>query len=74
MRVTHSFHPLYGRDLEFVTYRQNWGEDRVHLLPWRAAALAAAARSAPGRITIPLASAEITSSVEAVQGSGMRAA
>ena len=31
MRVTHRFHPLSGRDFEFVAYRQNWGEDRVHL-------------------------------------------
>jgi len=29
--VTHPFHPLYGRDFEFVVCRQNWGEDRVHL-------------------------------------------
>jgi hypothetical protein len=29
--VTHPFHPLCGRDFEFVVYRQNWGEDRVHL-------------------------------------------
>jgi hypothetical protein len=29
--VTHPFHPLYGRDFEFVAHRQNWGEDRVHL-------------------------------------------
>jgi hypothetical protein len=29
--VTHPFHPLSGRDFEFVVYRQNWGEDRVHL-------------------------------------------
>lgn len=29
--MTHRFHPLFGRDFEFVTYRQNWGEDRVHL-------------------------------------------
>ena len=29
--MTHPFHPLYGRDFEFVAYRQNWGEDRVHL-------------------------------------------
>ena len=28
---THRFHPLYGREFEFVAYRQNWGEDRVHL-------------------------------------------
>jgi Family of unknown function (DUF5372) len=29
--VTHPFHPLSGRDFEFVVYRKNWGEDRVHL-------------------------------------------
>ena len=29
--MTHPFHPLHGRDFEFVVYRQNWGEDRVHL-------------------------------------------
>jgi hypothetical protein len=29
--VTHLFHPLSGRDFEFVAHRQNWGEDRVHL-------------------------------------------
>jgi Family of unknown function (DUF5372) len=29
--VTHPFHPLAGRDFELVVYRQNWGEDRVHL-------------------------------------------
>ena len=31
MRVTHRFHPLSGRDFEFVAHRQNCGEDRVHL-------------------------------------------
>jgi hypothetical protein len=31
VRVTHPFHPLAGRDFEFVAHRQNWGEDRVHL-------------------------------------------
>ena len=31
MRVTHWFHPLFGREYEFVVHRQNWGEDRVHL-------------------------------------------
>ena len=31
MRVTHPFHPLAGRDFEFVEHRQNWGEDRVCL-------------------------------------------
>lgn len=29
--MTHPFHPLAGRDFEFVARRQNWGEDRVHL-------------------------------------------
>ena len=29
--MTHPFHPLCGRDFEFVAFRQNWGEDRVHL-------------------------------------------
>ena len=29
--MTHPFHPLSGRDFEFVVYRQTWGEDRVHL-------------------------------------------
>jgi hypothetical protein len=29
--MTHRFHPLSGRNFEFVAYRQNWGEDRVHL-------------------------------------------
>lgn len=31
VRVTHPFHPLVGRDFEFIAYCQNWGEDRVHL-------------------------------------------
>jgi hypothetical protein len=31
VRVTHRFHPLYGRDFEFVVRRRNWGEDRVYL-------------------------------------------
>jgi hypothetical protein len=31
VRVTHRFHPLWGRDFEFVAHRQNWGGDRVHL-------------------------------------------
>jgi len=29
--VTHPFHPLSGREYEFVEHRQNWGEDRVCL-------------------------------------------
>lgn len=29
--MTHRFHPLFGRDFEFVVHRHNWGEDRVHL-------------------------------------------
>jgi hypothetical protein len=31
VRVTHPFHPLSGRDFEFVEHRNNWGEDRVHV-------------------------------------------
>jgi Family of unknown function (DUF5372) len=31
VQVTHPFHPLYGREFEFVEHRQNWGEDRVYL-------------------------------------------
>ena len=31
MCLTHPFHPLQGQDFEFVAYRHNWGEDRVHL-------------------------------------------
>jgi Family of unknown function (DUF5372) len=31
VRVTHPFHPLSGRDFEFIEHRQNWGEDRVCL-------------------------------------------
>jgi hypothetical protein len=31
VRVTHPFHPLSGRDFEFVEHRQNWGEDRVYV-------------------------------------------
>ena len=30
VRVTHRFHPLSGRDFEFVVHRRNWGEDRVY--------------------------------------------
>jgi hypothetical protein len=28
--VTHPFHPLAGREFTVVTYRKNWGEDRVY--------------------------------------------
>jgi hypothetical protein len=28
--VTHPFHPLHGREWDLVTYRHNWGEDRVY--------------------------------------------
>ncbi len=30
VRVTHPFHPLFGRRFEFVARRRNWGEDRVY--------------------------------------------
>jgi hypothetical protein len=28
--VTHPFHPLCGREFSLVTYRRNWGENRVY--------------------------------------------
>jgi hypothetical protein len=28
--VTHPFHPLKGREFALVSYRHNWGEDRVY--------------------------------------------
>jgi hypothetical protein len=28
--VTHPFHPLKDREFALVTYRYNWGEDRVY--------------------------------------------
>src|SRR5260370_41405233 len=28
-RVTHPYHPLYQQEFDLVSYRQNWGEDRV---------------------------------------------
>jgi hypothetical protein len=30
VRVTHPFHPLFGRDLEFVKRRRSWRLDRVY--------------------------------------------
>ena len=27
--MTHPFHPLRGREVELVTYKKAWGEDRV---------------------------------------------
>jgi len=28
--VTHLFHPWFGREFSLVTYRLNWGEERVY--------------------------------------------
>ena len=28
--MTHPFHPLRGCEFNLVTYRRNWGEDRVY--------------------------------------------
>jgi len=28
--VTHPFHPWFGREFTLVTYRLNWGEERVY--------------------------------------------
>jgi hypothetical protein len=30
VRVTHPFHPLAGREFEFVKRRRNWRQDRVY--------------------------------------------
>jgi hypothetical protein len=32
VRVRHPFHPLFGRELEFVKRRRNWRADRVYVL------------------------------------------
>jgi hypothetical protein len=32
VRVTHRFHPLFGREFRFVDRRHTWEEDRVALL------------------------------------------
>lgn len=29
VRITHPFHPLFGREIDFVDRQQRWGEDRV---------------------------------------------
>lgn len=29
--MTHPFHPLVGKDFEFIEHKLNWGEDRVWL-------------------------------------------
>jgi hypothetical protein len=47
---------------------------RVRIFPGFAAAFAVAARSAPGRITMPLQSADSTTSMPGGHGSGTRAA
>jgi hypothetical protein len=31
VRITHRFHPLFGRQLEFVKRRKNWDCDRVYV-------------------------------------------
>jgi uncharacterized protein DUF5372 len=31
VRVTHRFHPLAGREFEFVKRRRNWRQDRVYI-------------------------------------------
>lgn len=28
--ITHPFHPLHNQEFDLVTYRHNWGEDRVY--------------------------------------------
>jgi Family of unknown function (DUF5372) len=29
IRITHPFHPLYGRKLQLISRRRHWGEDRL---------------------------------------------
>ena len=29
IRITHPFHPLFGRELDAVERRHQWGEDRI---------------------------------------------
>jgi hypothetical protein len=29
VRITHPFHPLFGREIDFVSRQQRWGEDWV---------------------------------------------
>ena len=31
VRITHPFHPLCGREFEFIRQLKDWGEDRVWL-------------------------------------------
>jgi Family of unknown function (DUF5372) len=31
VRVTHRFHPWFGREFEFVKRRKNWRDDRVYV-------------------------------------------
>jgi Family of unknown function (DUF5372) len=28
--ISHPFHPLTGQEFTLITYRQNWGEDRIY--------------------------------------------
>jgi len=44
IRITHPFHPLFGREIDVVERRHQWGEDRIFYrdpdgyllsLPWR---------------------------------------
>lgn len=30
VKITHPFHPLFGREYRLVTHRKTWGEDRVY--------------------------------------------
>ena len=29
VRITHPFHPVFGREIDFVDRQHRWGEDRV---------------------------------------------
>ena len=85
--MTHPFHPLHGRDFEFVACRQNWGEDRVHLhdedghlfsVPagWTDVAVAdpfvvIAARRCPFTVTALLALADLADRLRARRDGGL---
>lgn len=87
-RVTHPFHPLTGREFELLTYRHNWGEDRVYFheagelrsLPaaWTSVDpadpfVAVAAGRSPFRVADLLELAGLVAGLRAAAGGGPRA-
>ena len=31
VRITHPFHPHFGREFELVDHRESWGDDRLYI-------------------------------------------